>query len=171
MQNPATRLLLLAALGLTLAACGKPAAPPATEAPATETPAADAPAPAPAAPPAMPRADSPAGARVEIVSPKDGEVVSSPVKVAFGLEGMTVVPAGDATPNSGHHHLLVDVAAPDMALPIPKDDQHLHFGQAQTEAEIALAPGQHTLQALLGDANHVPHNPPLISAPITITVQ
>ena len=93
------------------------------------------------------------------------------MKVVFGLEGMTVAPAGDPTPNSGHHHLLVDVAAPDLGLPIPKDAQHLHFGQAQTEAEITLAPGQHTLQLLLGDSNHVPHNPPLISAPITITVQ
>lgn len=106
-----------------------------------------------------------------ILSPKDGAIVTSPFKVVFGLEGMTVAPAGDPTPNSGHHHLLVDVAAPDLGQPIPKDAQHLHFGQGQTEAEITLAPGQHTLQLLLGDSNHVPHNPPLISAPITITVQ
>lgn len=171
MQTPATRLLLLAALGLTIAACGKPPAPPAP------TPAAEAPAAATETPPAaevpapLPRSDSPAGARVEILSPKDGEIVTSPVKVVFGLEGMTVAPAGDPTPNSGHHHLLVDVAAPDLGLPVPKDAQHLHFGQGQTEAEIPLAPGQHTLQALLGDTNHVPHNPPVISAPITITVQ
>jgi len=172
MQNHATRLLLLVALGLTITGCGKPPAPqaeapPAAEAPpppAAEVPAADAAAP-------LPRSDSPAGATVAILSPRDGDIVSSPVKVVFGLEGMTVAPAGDLTPNSGHHHLLVDVAPPDLGLPLPKDAQHLHFGQAQTEAEITLAPGQHTLQLVLGDGNHVPHNPPVISAPITITVQ
>ncbi|MEO8444137.1 MAG: DUF4399 domain-containing protein [Gammaproteobacteria bacterium] len=89
----------------------------------------------------------------------------------FDLKGMTLAPAGDPTPNSGHHHLLVDVPVPDLGQPIPKDAQHLHFGQAQTEAEITLAPGSHTLQLVLGDANHVAHNPPVISAPITITVQ
>jgi hypothetical protein len=172
MQNQATRLLLLAALGLMIAGCGKPpepqaGAPPAAEAPpppAAEVPAADAAVP-------LPRTDSPPGATVAILSPRDGDKVSSPVKVVFGLDGMTVAPAGDMTPNSGHHHLLVDVAAPDLSLPLPKDAQHLHFGQAQTEAEITLAPGQHTLQLVLGDGNHVPHNPPVISAPITITVQ
>ena len=171
MKIQVTRLLLLAALGLTIAACGKPPAPPAEAPPAAEAappPAAEAPA-VDAAP--LPRSDSAAGAKVEILSPRDGDIVSSPVKVVFGLEGMTVAPAGDPTPNSGHHHLLVDVAAPDLGLPIPKDAQHLHFGQAQTEAEITLAPGQHTLQLVLGDANHVPHNPPVISSPISITVQ
>lgn len=166
MQTQANRLLLLAALALTIAACGKPPAPQA-----------DAPAPAAAAGPAaeaaapLPRSTAPDGARVAILSPPDGDIVTSPVTVVFGLEGMTVAPAGDPTPNSGHHHLLVDVAAPDLALPIPKDAQHLHFGQAQTEAEITLAPGQHTLQLLLGDTNHVPHDPPVISAPITIIVE
>jgi hypothetical protein len=173
MKVQPTRLLLLAALGLTMAACGKSpapeaempaAAPAATEAPSVEAPAAEAAA-------VLPRNTSPEGARVEILSPKNGDIVTSPVKVVFGLEGMTLAPAGDPTPNSGHHHLLVDVAAPDLALTIPKDAQHLHFGQGQSEAEVTLAPGQHTLQLLLGDTNHVPHNPPLISAPITITVQ
>lgn len=171
MQIPARRLLLLATLGLTVTACGKPPAPPSEAPPGAETP----PPPAAATPAAdavpLPRSASPAGARVEILSPRDGDIVTSPVKVVFGLEGMTVAPAGDPTPDSGHHHLLVDVAVPDPGLPIPKDAQHLHYGQAQTEAEIALAPGQHTLQLLLGDTNHVPHAPPLISALITITVQ
>ncbi|MDH5254789.1 MAG: DUF4399 domain-containing protein [Gammaproteobacteria bacterium] len=178
MQIQATRLVLLATLGLTIAACGKPPAPQAEAPPPPEaaTPAAEAPPPSASAPASegvapLPRNDSPAGARVEILSPRDGDMVSSPVKVVFGLEGMTVAPAGDPTPNSGHHHLLVDVAAPDLALPIPKDAQHLHFGQGQTEAEVTLAPGPHTLQLLLGDTTHVPHNPPVISAPITITVQ
>ena len=171
MKIQVTRLLLLAALGLTIAACGKPPAPPAEAPPAAEAappPAAEAPA-VDAAP--LPRRDSPSGAKVEILSPRDGDIVSSPVKVVFGLEGMTVAPAGDPTPNSGHHHLLVYVAAPDLGLPIPKDAQHLHFGQAQTEAEITLAPGQHTLQLVLGDADHFPFSPPVISQKITITIR
>jgi hypothetical protein len=180
MKTHTSRLLILACATALVAACGKPPAPK-PEAPATTSglsstapgePAAapvDQPAAEPAAP--APRNTSPEGASVSIVSPRDGEIVTSPVKVVFGLEGMTLAPAGDLTPNSGHHHLLVDVAAPDLALPLPKDAQHLHFGQAQTEAEIPLEPGQHTLQLLLADGNHVPHNPPLISAPITITVQ
>lgn len=169
MKIQATRVLLLAALGLALAACGKPPAPQGAAPPAAEAPPPAAPAAGTAAP--LPRSAAPAGAKVEILSPRDGDLVTSPVKVVFGLEGMTVAPAGDPTPNSGHHHLLVDVTLPDLSLPIPKDDQHLHFGQAQTEAELTLAPGQHTLQLLLGDTNHVPHDPPLVSTPITITVQ
>jgi len=187
MKTHASRLLILATVAALVTACGKPPAPKAEAPEANQqanqqaSPQASAPANVPGSEPAAvptaepalpaPRNTAPEGAKVAIISPKDGEVVKSPVKVVFGLEGMTLAPAGDPTPNSGHHHLLVDVAAPDLALPIPKDAQHLHFGQAQTEAEITLEPGQHTLQLLLGDTNHVPHNPPLISAPITITVQ
>jgi hypothetical protein len=119
----------------------------------------------------MPRSRAPDGASVSILSPKDGDVVSSPVKLAFAVQGMALAPAGDATPSTGHHHLLVDTPVPDLGQVIPKDAQHLHFGQAQTEAEIPLAAGQHTLQLLLGDSNHVPHDPPVLSPPITITVQ
>lgn len=152
---------------LALAACGQPK--PAAEQPAPAPAAAEAPPPPPAA---MPRTASPAGATARIVSPADGAVVSSPVKVVFAVEGMTVVPAGDATPNSGHLHLLVDVPVPaDLGQPIPKDEQHIHYGKGQTEAEVPLAPGPHTLILLLGDANHVAHDPPVSSAPITITVQ
>jgi hypothetical protein len=171
MKIQAPRLLLLAALGLAIAGCGKPPAPQAEAPP----PAADA--PPPMANPAsevtslLPRTAAPEGAAVAILSPRDGDTVTSPVKVVFGLEGMTLAPAGDPTPDSGHHHLLVDSALPDLGQPIPKDAQHLHFGQAQTEAEITLAPGQHTLQLLLGDTNHVPHDPPVVSTPITITVE
>ena len=159
-------VLTVAALGLALVACGQPKP---TAAPGA-APAAGAPAPAAVAAP-LPRLPSPAGASVAILSPHDGDVVGSPVKVVFSVQGMTLAPAGDATPNSGHHHLLVDVPPPDLGQAIPKDAQHLHFGQAQTEAEITLTPGQHTLQLVFGDANHVPHNPPLLSAPLTITVQ
>ncbi len=162
MKNLSLRVLIAASLGLILSGCGQP--PPPKAEPASEPATAGTPAP-------PPRSEAPDGASVAILSPKDGDVVSSPVTVQFELQGMTLAPAGDATPNTGHHHLLVDVPAPDLGQPIPKDAQHLHFGQGQATAEITLAPGQHTLQLLLGDANHVPHNPPVLSPPITITVQ
>lgn len=120
----------------------------------------------------LPRTPSPADASVAIVSPQDGDVVASPVKVVFLINGMTLAPAGDARPDSGHHHLLIDAPVPtDLDKPLPADGQHLHFGKAQTETEVTLAPGQHTLQLILGDANHIPHEPPVISKQITITVR
>jgi len=107
-----------------------------------------------------------------IVSPADGAVVSSPVTVVFGLRNAYgVAPAGVVKENTGHHHLLIDTALPDLNAPIPKDEHHRHFGGGQTETAIELAPGRHTLQLLLGDAAHVPHKPPIMSAPITITVK
>ena len=170
MKNHSWLLLSMAALALTLTGCDKP--PPAATAPAADSaPAAPTATPADPAPAPVPRSESPPGAAAAILSPQDGASVSSPVKVVFDLQGMTLAPAGDPALNSGHHHLLVDVPAPDLGQPIPKDENHLHFGMAQTEVELTLTPGQHTLQLLLGDANHVPHNPPVLSAPITITVQ
>ncbi len=114
---------------------------------------------------------APAGARVYIVSPSHGEVVTSPIKVVFGLSGMGVAPAGIEKDKTGHHHLLIDTAVPDLGIPIPADDRHKHFGGGQTEATIELPPGKHTLQLLLGDFAHVPHNPPVMSEQITITVK
>ncbi len=114
---------------------------------------------------------APADARVYIVSPSHGEVVSSPVKVIFGLSGMGVAPAGIKKDKTGHHHLLIDTAIPNLDRPIPADDNHKHFGGGQTEVSIQLTPGQHTLQLLLADFAHVPHNPPVMSEQITITVK
>jgi Domain of unknown function (DUF4399) len=119
---------------------------------------------------AMARTPSPPGARVYIVSPRDGATVHSPVHVVFGLSGMGVAPAGVDSPNTGHHHLLVDAPLPALDQPIPKDAQHLHFGGGQTETELTLSPGPHTLQLLLGDKAHVPHDPPIFSAQIKVTV-
>ena len=114
---------------------------------------------------------APEGARAYIVTPADGSVVSSPVTVVFGLEGMGVAPAGVEKANTGHHHLLIDVEdLPAAGQPIPADDQHKHFGGGQTQVSVDLAPGQHTLQLVLGDQNHVPHEPPVISERITVTV-
>ncbi len=116
---------------------------------------------------------SPAGAKVYIINLQDGAEVTSPFLVQFGLSGMGVAPAGVEKPNTGHHHLLIDTKMTDEALkePIPADDTHKHFGGGQTEAMVTLPPGQHTLQLLLADWTHIPHSPPVMSEPITITVK
>lgn len=119
----------------------------------------------------LPRSESPEGATVYFIEPVDGATVSSPVKVVFGLKGMGVAPAGIEKAKTGHHHLLIDVETIDMNLPIGKDDQHRHFGGGQTESSIELSTGEHTLQLLMADHLHIPHNPPVISEKITITVE
>lgn len=116
----------------------------------------------------------PAGAEAYIISPADGATVKSPVTVVFGLKGMGVAPAGVSKPKTGHHHLLIDTDLPtgeELADPLPADDHHVHFGGGQTQTTVELAPGKHTLQLIMGDASHVPHNPPLASKKITITVE
>ncbi len=132
-----------------------------------------APAPTAAAPAAeqpQGRHKSPPGAKVYIVSPTDGAYVPLTFTVRFGLVNMGVAPAGVDKPNSGHHHLLIDTALPPLDQPIPSDENHLHFGAGQTEATITLPRGRHRLQLLLGDAVHVPHDPPVFSTPITLFV-
>ena len=114
---------------------------------------------------------APDNAGVYIISPADGDTVSNPVTIQFGLRNMGVAPAGIQVEHTGHHHLLIDTATPELDKSIPKDDHHLHFGKGQTETTINLAPGKHTLQLLLGDFSHTPHQPPLISEKITITVE
>lgn len=110
------------------------------------------------------------GARVFFIEPQDGAVVQSPFKVKFGLEGMALKPAGDPTPQSGHHHLIVDGG------PIPKgevigvSETSIHFGKAQVESELKLAPGRYTLTLQLGDAAHVSYGPDL-SATISVDVK
>jgi len=157
---------LILACGL-LAACGQqepaaPAAPPAAAPPAT--------APAPAA--TLTRKPAPAGAMAYIIEPADGARVTSPVRVVFGLKGFGVAPAGVDRNDAGHHHLLVDAPLPEnLALPIPNDEQHRHFGGGQTEVALMLPPGRHTLQMLVGDHLHIPHDPPIASTVVTIEVQ
>ena len=128
-------------------------------------------APAPAA--ELSRTSSVEGASVYIISPADSAQVSSgAVTVKFGLKGMGVAPAAVDFPETGHHHLLVDVAElPSMDLPIPADANHIHFGKGQTETTFQLEPGTHTLQLLLGDRFHIPHDPPVMSEKITIMVE
>jgi len=122
---------------------------------------------------------APEGAEVYVVNLEDGATVSSPVTVVFGLEGMGVAPAGVEMEDTGHHHILLDRPpfgeGPDdaeiLTSGIPSDDHHRHFGGGQTQATLDLEPGEHTLQLLLGDPFHVPHDPPIVSEVITITVE
>jgi len=121
---------------------------------------------------AQDRTPSPPGAKVFIISPKNGAKVTNPVEVKFGIKGMNLAPAGTKQENTGHHHLLIDTAAPaDLSQPLPTiPDKIVHFGKAQTETSVTLTPGKHTLQLLLADHNHIPHNPPVLSKKVTITV-
>lgn len=115
---------------------------------------------------------APADAGVYFIEPADGATVKQEFTVRFGLRGMGVAPAGIAHPNTGHHHLLIDVATPPKAgEPIPNDAQHRHFGGGQTEVALRLVPGKHTLRLLLGDHLHRPHDPPVMSEEITVTVE
>src|SRR3978361_26414 len=119
----------------------------------------------------MAQTAAPPDAKAYIISPKNGERVKSPFTVRFGLRGMGVTHAGDAIKNMGHHHLLVDVTEPlDPNKPIPTGKKHLHFGAGQTETELSLEPGKHTLQLVLGDAEHKQFKPNVISSPITVAV-
>jgi hypothetical protein len=158
------RLSFLALL-ISMAACGeKPAqetmqtAPTAAEAVASE-------------PTQIPRSTSGEGASVFFITPADGSTVANPISIEFGIAGMDVVKAGNNQPNSGHHHLLIDTELPELGLPIPADEHHVHFGDGRVNTRISLPPGEHKLQMLLGDHLHIPHNPPLTSAQITITVE
>jgi hypothetical protein len=117
------------------------------------------------------RTPSPAGAEVYFIAPADGATVSSPVTVKFGLKGMGIAPAGITFDNTGHHHLIVDAPLPPVGAPVPTDAQHMHFGKGQSETTLELKPGKHTLQLLLGDFGHVPHDPVVASKQITITVK
>lgn len=118
------------------------------------------------------RSPSPEGARAYIIAPTDGATVSSPFTVRFGLKGMGIAPAGIDQPNTGHHHLLIDVAElPRVDIPMPATDQIRHFGGGQTETDLTLPPGTHTLQLVLGNHLHVPHDPPVVSEKITVTVR
>ncbi len=120
---------------------------------------------------ALPRTAAPDGARVYFVVPGDGDTVTSPVEIEFGIEGMSVVPAGVEQAASGHHHLVVDAELPDPTLPIPKSDNYIHFGDGSTSTTLELEPGEHTLQLVLGDHLHIPHSPPVHSEVIRITVE
>jgi hypothetical protein len=116
---------------------------------------------------------SPPGAAVYFINLKDGDTVTSPFKVEFGLTGMGVAPVGVEKDNTGHHHLIIDATlSPDeLKAPIAADAKHVHYGAGQTEAMVTLPPGRHTLQLVLGNWSHIPHNPPVMSPVIAVTVK
>ena len=120
---------------------------------------------------AQERTPAPDNAALYFISPADGATLSNPITVRFGLNNMGVAPAGIKYDDTGHHHLLVDTELPSLDFPIINDEYHLHFGKGQTEATLELAPGEHTLQLLLGDFAHIPHEPAVMSERITITVE
>jgi len=117
----------------------------------------------------------PDDARVFFIEPQDGVTVTSPVRVRMGIEGFGVTPAGtkgQRRHTAGHHHVLIDLEQPpDLDEPIPSDNRHVHLDGGETEVLLDLAPGEHTLQLLLGDEDHEPHAPPLISDKIRILVR
>ena len=114
---------------------------------------------------------APEGARVYFITPVNGAVLSSPVRVVMGLEGMGVAPAGVQRDATGHHHLVINAPTPPPGVPIPADDNHRHFGAGQTETHVELTPGSYTLQLVLGDFAHRPHQTPVASEVIRITVE
>lgn len=115
---------------------------------------------------------SPPNAQLYFIWPYDGAVISGgKFWVRMGLRNMGVAPKGTTVAHTGHHHLLIDTGLPSLTEPIPNDRNHLHFGAGETEARVELPPGKHTLQLLLGDTNHVPHKPPVVSKKITVTVR
>ena len=109
-------------------------------------------------------------ASVYFISPSDGESISGKVTVRFGLKNFGVAPAGTQILHTGHHHLIIDADLPPLNLPIPADKNYVHFGKGQTEVELELTKGEHTLQLLLGDFRHISHSPPIYSKKIQIVV-
>lgn len=122
---------------------------------------------------------SPEGAKVYFANVADGDTIAQGTTIVFGLSGMGIAPAGIEQENTGHHHLFKnrppfgegEFGAEELEIAIPADENHQHFGGGQTEVVLDLPPGEHTLQLVLGDASHVPHNPPVVSEVITITVE
>jgi len=121
--------------------------------------------------PTLARSPAPENVEIYFISPQDGEKTSNPVVIRFGLKNMGIAPAGIDSPNTGHHHLLIDTELPNLDFPIISDEKHRHFGKGQTETTLDLPPGQHTLQLLLGDHTHTPHDPEVKSRKIIITIE
>jgi hypothetical protein len=117
------------------------------------------------------RQPAPKDAYAYIGWPNDGEVVTQRFKVWLGLRYFGVAPSGVNRPNTGHHHLLIDTDLPPLDEPIPNDKKHIHLGAGQTEVFVELPPGRHTIQLLMGDYDHVPHDPPVMSKKITVFVR
>ena len=112
-------------------------------------------------------------AKVYFINIKDGDVISGPVHLKFGLSGMGIAPAGTKVKNTGHFHLIINdkIEGPELKNGIPSDENHIHFGGGQTETTLNLKPGTYKLQLILGDFKHTPHTPPVMTEQISITVK
>ena len=164
-KNKAPTIILSVIVALAGAACSQGS----NE--ATENSAAPAAATSePAAVLTMPRTASVEGTSVFFVTPRDGDSVSNPVILNFAVSGMAVTTSGDNAPMTGHHHVIIDADLPAMDLPIPADANHVHFGDGSSTTELTLEQGEHTLQLVFADYLHIPHDPPVYSDSITITV-
>lgn len=166
----------VAVFALALGACSKKSGSDTTTTPAAtppEPPASTAPAESTAPPAAETptREAAPEGAKISFVGIKDGDTVSNPVKFTFGIEGAKIAPAGTMEPGTGHFHVIVDSDLPPQDAPLPATDKIIHFGKGQTEAELTLDPGPHTLQLEFTDGKHMPFDPPVVSDKINITVK
>ena len=113
----------------------------------------------------------PDGAKVFFGNLKTGQKVKSPFKVEMGVSGIALDSAGIIRQASGHHHILIDrgdsLTAGEV---VPKDSLHLHFGNAQKEAEIKLGPGKHKLTLQYADGIHRSYGGKLATS-VVITVQ
>ena len=165
-----TKTPVLALIFVVLAACSDDTSTP-EDAGKAEPAASKAEQEASSAPAALPRSPAPADARVFFITPADGDTVQSPVNIEFGIENMGVAPAGQDTANTGHHHLIINAELPPLDQPIPANDNYRHFGDGSTSVSVALEPGTYTLRMLLGDHLHIPHEPPVYSDAITVTVE
>lgn len=125
----------------------------------------------PTSAPMIKRNKAPENANVYFISPKANAIVTNPVEVKFGVTNMEIVPSGQNSPMTGHHHIIIDADLPNMSFPIPANENYVHFGDGSTETKLNLSQGEHSLQLILGDYLHVPHTPAVYSEKITITVE
>ena len=121
--------------------------------------------------PKIQKKQAPSNAKVFFLKPTAGESISGPVDVEFGVDNIEIVPSGQDTPLSGHHHIIINADLPNMDLPIPANENYVHFGDGSSKTTLNLEKGEHTLQLILGDYLHIPHEPPIYSDKITIFVK
>ena len=121
--------------------------------------------------PKIQKKQAPSNAKVFFLKPTAGESISGPVDVEFGVDNIEIVPSGQDTPLSGHHHIIINADLPNMDLPIPANENYVHFGDGSSKTTLTLEKGEHTLQLILGDYLHIPHEPPIYSDKITIFVK
>ncbi len=112
----------------------------------------------------------PEGAKVFFANIQDGDVVTSPLKIEFGVEGMEVEPAGELHQGMGHHHLLINGQPLASGTVVPADSVNIHYGKGQIETEIELTPGEYKLVMQFADGYHQSYGEQM-SSTITVMVE